>query len=59
MFTRCINQKMKMLGKVVLQFFALSMKARKTAKGVSKRKGNEVQRVILANNVEWQARFEE
>jgi hypothetical protein len=44
---------MEMLGKEVLQFFALSTKAEKTVKGISKKKGKEIQRVILAKDVEW------
>jgi hypothetical protein len=50
---------MEMLHKEVLQFFALSAKAEKTAKGVSKRKGKEVQRAISAKDVEWQSPFKE
>jgi hypothetical protein len=50
---------MEMLRKEVLQSFALSAKADKTAKSVSERKGKEVQRDISAKDVEWQARFEE
>jgi hypothetical protein len=42
MFVRPINQEMEMLCKKVHQSFALSAKAEKIAKGVSKRKGKEV-----------------
>jgi hypothetical protein len=35
---------MEMLHKEILQSFALSAKVKKTAKGVSERKGKEVQR---------------
>jgi hypothetical protein len=59
MFAKRIDQEMEMLCKEVLQSFALSAKAEKTAKGVSERKGKEVQRAISAKDVEWQARFEE
>jgi hypothetical protein len=52
MFARCIDQEMEMLRKEVLQSFALSAKAEKTAKGVSERKSKEVQRAILAKDVE-------
>jgi hypothetical protein len=53
MFTRCIDQKMEMLHKEGLQSFALSAKAEKTGKGISERKGKEVQRAISAKDVEW------
>jgi hypothetical protein len=42
MFARHIDQEIEMLSKEILQSFALSAKAEKTAKGVSKRKGKEV-----------------
>jgi hypothetical protein len=41
--------------KEILQSFAVSVKAEKTAKGISEKKGKEVQRAILAKDVEWQA----
>jgi hypothetical protein len=50
---------MEMLRKEVLQSIALTTKAEKTAKGISKRKGKKVQRAISAKDVEWQGRFEE
>jgi hypothetical protein len=59
MFARCIDQEIEMLRKEVLQSFALSAKAEKIAKSISKRKGKEVQRAILAKNVKWQAWFKE
>jgi hypothetical protein len=59
MIARHIDQEMEMLRKEVLQSLALSAKAEKTAKSVSKRKGKEVQRTISAKDVEWEARFEE
>jgi hypothetical protein len=43
-----IDWEMEMLPKEVLQSFALSAKAEKTAKGISERKGKEVQRAISA-----------
>jgi hypothetical protein len=43
MFARRIDQEMKMLHKEVLQSFALSAKAEKTAKGISESKSKEVQ----------------
>jgi hypothetical protein len=52
MFAKQIDHEMEMLHKVVLQSFGLSAKAEKTAKGVSKRKGKEVQKAILAKDVE-------
>jgi hypothetical protein len=58
MFAKQIDQEMEMLRKEVLQSFALSAKAEKTAKGISERKGKEVQRAILAEDIEWQAQFE-
>jgi hypothetical protein len=59
MFARYIDQEMEMLRKEVLQSFALSAKAEKIAKGVSKRMNKEVQSAISAKDVGWQARFEE
>jgi hypothetical protein len=50
---------MEMLHKEVLQSFALSTKAEEIALGVSERKDKEVQRAILAKDIEWQAQFEE
>jgi hypothetical protein len=44
---------MNMLCKQVLQSIALSMKAKKTAQGVSKRKSKEILKAILAKNIEW------
>jgi hypothetical protein len=41
------------------QSFVSSTKAGKIAKGVSERKGKEVQGAILAKDFEWQARFKE
>jgi hypothetical protein len=52
MFARCIEQEIEMLHKEVLQSFTLNSKAEKTAKGISKKKGKEVQRVILAKDIE-------
>jgi hypothetical protein len=48
-----------MLCKEVLQSFAQSTKAEKTAKAVSERKGKEVHGAISAKDLEWQAQFEE
>jgi hypothetical protein len=48
MVARHIDQEIEMLYKEVLQSFALSAKAEKTAKDVSERKGKEVQRAISA-----------
>jgi hypothetical protein len=42
MTAKCIDQEMEMLCKEVFQSFALSTKAEKTAKGISKRKGKEI-----------------
>jgi hypothetical protein len=50
---------MEKLCKEVLYWIVLSTKAEKTAKGVSKMKGNEAPRAISAKDVEWQIRFEE
>jgi hypothetical protein len=58
-FARCINQEMEMLCKEVLQLFALNTNAEKTTKNVFKRKGKEVQRAILAKDVEWQVRVKD
>jgi hypothetical protein len=41
-----------MLRQDVLQFFALSAKAEKTAKGISERKVKEVQRAISAKDID-------
>jgi hypothetical protein len=43
---------MEMLIKEVLESLVLSTKAEKTAKGVSEKKGNEVQRTISAKDIE-------
>jgi hypothetical protein len=59
MFAKHIDQEMEMLHKEVLQSFALSTKAEKTAKGISKKKGKEIQRPIVAKDIELQARLEE
>jgi hypothetical protein len=59
MFARHIDHKIEMLHKEVIQSFALSTKAEKTAKSVSERKSKAVQRAILAKDVEWQAQFKE
>jgi hypothetical protein len=59
MFAKQIDQEMEMLCKKVLQSFALSTKAEKTAQGVPERNGKEVQRVISAKDIESQAPFEE
>jgi hypothetical protein len=53
MFTNWIDQKIGIVHKEVLQTFALSAKAEKMAKGVSERKGKEVQKAILAKDVEY------
>jgi hypothetical protein len=50
---------MEMLHKKVLQSFALSTKAKKRGKDLSKQKGKEVQNAILAKDIEWQAYFKE
>jgi hypothetical protein len=52
MFAKQIDQEIEMLRKEVFQSFALSAKAEKTAKGSSERKGKEIQRAILAKDVE-------
>jgi hypothetical protein len=44
---------MEMLRKEVLQSFALSTKAEKTAKGVSEKKSKEVQSTISAKDIGW------
>jgi hypothetical protein len=49
---------MEMLRKEVLQSFALSVKAETIVMCVSERKSKEVQKAILAQDVEYQARFE-
>jgi hypothetical protein len=49
---------MEMLYKEVLQSFVLSTKAEKTAKGVSEKKGKEIQRAISAKDIEWHTLFE-
>jgi hypothetical protein len=54
-----IDQEMEMLRQEVLQSIALSTRAETIVKGISKRKGKEVQRPSLAKDIEWQARFEE
>jgi hypothetical protein len=54
-----IDQEMEMLCKEILQSFAPSAKAKKSANSISKRKGTEVSRAILAKDVEWQVQFEE
>jgi hypothetical protein len=43
---------MEMLCKEVLQSFGLSIKADKTSKGISERKGKEVRRAIMAKDIE-------
>jgi hypothetical protein len=53
MFVWHIDQEIEILRMEVVQFFALSAKAEKTAKGVSERKGKEVQRAISAKNIDW------
>jgi hypothetical protein len=58
MFARRINSEMVMLREAVLQSFTLSATAEKIAKGVAERKSKEVQRAILAKDVEWQVQFE-
>jgi hypothetical protein len=57
MFARRIDQEMETLCKEVLQSFALSSKAEKTAKGMSERKCKKVERAISAKDVEWQVQF--
>jgi hypothetical protein len=59
MITRLIDQEIEILGKEVLQSFILSTKAEMIAKAVSERKGNEAQRAISAQDVDWQVQFEE
>jgi hypothetical protein len=51
-FARCIDQDMETLRKEVPQSFALSTNAEKTAKGISERKGKEVQGASSAKDVE-------
>jgi hypothetical protein len=58
-FAKRIDEEVEMLHKEVLQSFALSAKAKKTGEGVSEKKGKEVQKVILAIDVEWKVRFKE
>jgi hypothetical protein len=55
MFARRIDQAMKMLSKEVQQSFALSPKAEKKVKVISKKKGKVVHRAILAKDIEWHA----
>jgi hypothetical protein len=52
MVARCIDQEMEMLHKEILQSFALSAKAEKAGKGVSKRNGKEAQRAISVKDIE-------
>jgi hypothetical protein len=59
MFAMQIDQEMEMLCKEELQFFDLSAKAEKIAKGISKRKVKEVQIAISVKDVDWQALFKD
>jgi hypothetical protein len=59
MFAKQIDQEMEMLHKEVIQSFALSAKAEKTAKNIPNRQGKEVPMAISAKDIEWQAWFEE
>jgi polyhydroxyalkanoate synthesis regulator protein len=52
MFAKQIKQEMEMLQKEVLQSFTTSAKAEKIAKGILEKKNKEVQKAILAKNIE-------